>query len=167
MRLEKTGKAREALAAVTRGAVDLRDRRILILADGQRTRDELAAMLGGDSRLSIDRLVREGFLASPGARAMQVDAPPPRVEPASRSRRSLAAAKMYLLDMLQLQRSLEAADMRLAIQTTSDPEVLVDRLIEALRHLVATTTASYGDRVFQRVAEVLPEDALPRLATVR
>ena len=167
MRLEKTGKAREALAAGTRGAVELRDRRILILADGQRTRDELATMLGGESRLSIDRLVRDGFLAAAGDRAMPVEAPPPRVEASSRSRRSLAASKMYLLDMLQLQRSSEAADMRLAIQTTSDPDALADRLVEALRHLIATSTASYGDRVFQRVAEVLPEDALPRLATVR
>jgi hypothetical protein len=37
MRLGKTGKARLALDAVKAGGLDLRDRRILILADGKRT----------------------------------------------------------------------------------------------------------------------------------
>ena len=56
MRLGKTVKARDALAAGKSGALDLRDRRILILADGQRTREEVTAMLGADSAYAIDRL---------------------------------------------------------------------------------------------------------------
>ena len=84
-----------------------------------------------------------------------------------RARRSLAAAKMYLLDMLQLQRNGEAAALRLAIQTTSDQEVLVDRLLEAMRHLLATSTPSYGERVLQRFSEVLPEENLARVASLK
>src|SRR4249919_3363806 len=186
MRLGKTVKARDALAAGKAGALDLRDRRILILADGQRTREEVTAMLGADSAHAIDRLLREGYLGVPeGAASIAAavpfaPAPPPvvaaalapaaapRAAPAPvRARRSLAAAKMYLLDMLQLQRNGEAAALRLAIQTTSDQEVLVDRLLEAMRHLLATSTPSYGARVLQRFSEVLPEENLARVASLK
>jgi len=186
MRLGKTVKARDALAAGKSGALDLRDRRILILADGQRTRDEVTAMLGADSAHAIDRLLREGYLGVPeGAASIAAavpfaPAPPPVVAaalasapaPAAprapvRARRSLAAAKMYLLDMLQLQRNGEAAALRLAIQTTSDQEVLVDRLLEAMRHLLATSTPSYGERVLQRFSEVVPEENLARVASLK
>ena len=189
MRLGKTVKARDALAAGKSGALDLRDRRILILADGQRTRDEVTAMLGADSAHAIDRLLREGYLGVPeGAASIAAavpfaPAPPPvvaaaiapaaapaapRAAPAPvRARRSLAAAKMYLLDMLQLQRNGEAAALRLAIQTTSDQEVLVDRLLEAMRHLLATSTPSYGERVLQRFSEVVPEENLARVASLK
>jgi len=188
MRLGKTVKARDALAVGKAGALDLRDRRILILADGQRTREEVTAMLGADSAHAIDRLLREGYLGVPEGAASIAAAVPfapsapfvatapapaaapaaPRADPAPvRARRSLAAAKMYLLDMLQLQRNGEAAALRLAIQTTSDQEVLVDRLLEAMRHLLATSTASYGERVLQRFSEVLPEENLARLASLK
>src|SRR5262245_60397110 len=128
MRLSKTEKARDALDAGRAGDVDLRDRRVLILADGKRTRAELIAMLGSDRAASIDRLMQAGYLAptkdvepeiaAPTLREMittrelpAMPAASPAREPAPASaaappakRRSLAAAKMYLIDMLQLQR---------------------------------------------------------------
>ncbi|MCC8362409.1 hypothetical protein LK996_04900 [Lysobacter sp. A6] len=179
MRLAKTNKARDVLDAGKAGAVDLRDRRILILADGKRTRDELIAMLGDASAASIDRLVSGGYLASAddwgrtlppvapvprsAVAAIQVPAPAPTPAATTTKRRSLAAAKMYLIDMLQLQRSPTAVELRLAIQSTSEPSALLDRLLEALAYLVSTSQPSYGERVLARFAEVVPEEALPRL----
>jgi hypothetical protein len=175
MRLSKTDKARDALGAAGKtGVVDLRDRQILILADGKRTRAELIAMLGAERVPSIDRLVREGFLASVDSAPIVAPitpapvvapAPPPAAAPTAK-RRSLVAAKMYLIDMLQLQRTPTSAELRLAIQSTSDPVLLLDRLLEALDYLVTSTTPSYGERVSARFAEVVPEDALPRLPTL-
>jgi hypothetical protein len=86
--------------------------------------------------------------------------------PSSGTRRSLAASKMYLLDMLQLQRSPEAAELRAAIQC-SEPAQLVDTLFQALRVLVGTSTQSYGERIANRLAEILPEETLPRLEALR
>ena len=169
MRLAKTSKARDALDAGKAGAVDLRERRILILADGKRTREELIAMLGDTSAASIERLVREGYLASADdwVRTLPPVATAPRPAVAAvqapAKRRSLAAAKMYLIDMLQLQRSPTAVELRLAIQSTSEPGALLDRLIDALTYLVSTSQPSYGERVLARFAEVVPEEALPRL----
>jgi len=88
----------------------------------------------------------------------------PRPPPGTR--RSLAASKMYLLDMLQLQRSTEAAELRAAIQC-SEPAQLVDTLFQALRVLVGTSTQSYGERIANRLAEMLPEETLPRLEALR
>ena len=170
--LAKTVKAREALEAGKAGAVELRDRRILILADGRRTRAELVTMLGADYATSIDRLMHDGYLwqvdgMPPPRPAPVVDVasplPPQPQEPVTSKRRSLVAAKMYLVDMLQLQRTPTAVELRLAIQSTNDPAQLLDRLFDALDHLVASTTASYGERVRERFAEVLPDEALARL----
>jgi hypothetical protein len=86
--------------------------------------------------------------------------------PSPGTRRSLAASKMYLLDMLQLQRSAEAAELRAAIQC-SEPAQLVDTLFQALRMLVGTSTQSYGERIVNRLAEILPEETLPRLENLR
>jgi hypothetical protein len=177
MQLAKTDKARDALGAGKAGALDLRDRRILILADGKRSRGDLIALLGADCVASIDRMVREGYLASadesPRAAAVAAPVAAPAPTPVSRpepiapaptaKRRSLAAAKMYLVDMLQLQRSPTAVELRLSIQSTTEPAALIDRLLEALDYLLKSTPPSYGERVHARFAEVVPEEALSRL----
>lgn len=236
MLLHKTGKAREALQAGPAAGLNLADRRILILVDGRRSLDQLLSMLGTEVLPSIDRLLREGYLAHGDAgaadaraaglgsaftgllratadmvqaRAEQIRAeqgragqdagaaataapvrsatalpgvPPPTSSPApetraesapvrpahpSGTRRSLAACKMYMLDMLQLQRSPEAAELRAAIQCAGDPGPLVDALLQALRLIASASSGSYGERVTQRLAEILPPDALPRLEAMR
>jgi hypothetical protein len=86
--------------------------------------------------------------------------------PSQGTRRSLAASKMYLLDMLQLQRNAEAAGLRAAIQC-SEPAQLVDALFQGLQMLVATSGQSYGERIVNRLAEILPEDTVPRLEALR
>ena len=58
MLLGKTDKARAALQARS-PALNAMDRRLLILSDGERSRDSLLAMFGADVGASIDRLVRE------------------------------------------------------------------------------------------------------------
>lgn len=246
MLLNKTEKARQALQAGPAAGLSLADRRILILVDGRRSLDQLAAMLGTAILPAIDRLLREGYIAradtgvDPGtraagfggavagliratadvvqARAEQIradqiraeqvstdqirveqiraatvaatpaapnpgrhDAAPTSATPATPAtpqalagsprptgaRRSLAACKMYLLDMLQLQRTPEAAELRAAIQCTTEPTLLVDALLQALRLIVATSNASYGERVTRRLLEILPLEALPRLEAMR
>ena len=45
--------------------------------------------------------------------------------------------------------------------------LLVDALLQALRLIVATSNASYGERVTHRLTEILPLDALPRMEAMR
>ncbi|GAB3755362.1 hypothetical protein [Lysobacter olei] len=92
--------------------------------------------------------------------------PPPAPAPAPHTgpRRSLAAAKMYMLDMLQLQRSVEAATLKVAIQSSSSGEETLPHLVDSLRHLRTVAAPSYYTRIAARLEEVLPEDLAPRLA---
>lgn len=112
--------------------------------------------------------IRSAALAPHSAPAAATE-PAPAVTPARPpgARRSLAACKMYMLDMLQLQRTPEAAELRATIQCATDPGVLVEALLQALRLIVSVSTPSYGERVGQRLTEILPLDALPRLEAVR
>ena len=194
MLLIKTEKARAALLDQRAAGLSLVERRALILSDGKRSRNDLIALLGPDILAALDRLVRAGFLreqhtsegvgttalrsASPPARAVSAAATaattaiamPPiatALRPAPASRRSLAATKMYLLDMLQLQRDPESVALKAAIQTSPSEDELVYRLMKALRHIQSITNASYAQLVAERVGEIIPETHLPRLEQMR
>ena len=81
----------------------------------------------------------------------------------SRQRRSLVAAKMYLIDMLQLQRHPDAVERKARIQFASGEAPLLEAILDGMRVLLQLTNESYGQRIVARLGEVLPEDFLPQL----
>ena len=200
MQLHKTELAHAALGERT-GNIGIRDRRILILSDGQRSIDDIAALLGAEARGCVLRLVQDGYLRAsqagtpaavmaargllgslqqaanavrmPGAThgipdeapavasaaaASQIQEPP---RPATR--RSLAATRMYVLDMLQLQRDPDAVALKAALQASVGQDAILAAVIDAVAHLQRVSNGSYGRRVFERVAEIIPEQALAAL----
>lgn len=171
MRLDKTDKGRQALLDGVSSGLGLQARRILILADGRRDMAALEALLGAGIRPAIGVLVEEGYLAdgiaSPVPAPDGIATPAPAPPAAAGPRRSLAASKMYLLDMLQLQRTPEAAELRATIQCADGPAQQVDALLHAMGQLLLSNATSYGPRVAARLAEILPEEALPRLQAIR
>lgn len=193
MLLIKTEKARAALLDQRSAGLSLAERRALILSDGKRSRNDLIGLLGPDILAALDRLVRDGYLGEQHAttnmlataanpfrstpraaptplRAVQAAREPPPVvaaRTAPASRRSLAATKMYLLDMLQLQRDPESVALKAEIQTSPSEDELVYRLMKALRHLQSIANPSYAQRVAERMAEIIPEAHLPKLEQVR
>jgi hypothetical protein len=70
---------------------------------------------------------------------------------------------MYMLDMLQLQRDVEAAEIKEEIQTSAGPEALVAAVLRGLQHIQRIANPSYSRRVFDRMVEMIPEEALPAL----
>lgn len=62
MSLHKTPKARELLAGNSQ-ALSQAERRILILCDGRRSRDDIVRMLGPDCIESMQLLQAQGFLS--------------------------------------------------------------------------------------------------------
>jgi hypothetical protein len=169
MRPRKTDLARTALQSHA-GPLSMRERRVLILCDGQRDLAALADMLGQDAPAVIRRLCDTGYLVdaltpSPGApsiAALPVQ-PTPR---ASGSRRSMVAAKLYMLDMLALQRHDAAIRHKADLQACHEPEETFAQLLASLRCLQDTSAASLARRVRERLAEVLPEDCLPALESM-
>jgi hypothetical protein len=78
-------------------------------------------------------------------------------------RRSLVAAKMYVVDMLQLQRHPDAVELKARIQFTSGQSELLAAILDGMRVLLQLTSESYGQRIVARLGDVLPEVLLPEL----
>ncbi len=95
------------------------------------------------------------------ATAQPVTAPP--VATRGGQRRSLVAAKMYIVDMLQLQRYPDAVELKARIQFTSGAAELFEAILDGMRVLLQLTNESYGQRIVARLGEVLPEELLPQL----
>ncbi len=154
------------------GPLSMRERRALILCDGRRNLKDLSALLGPDAPALIMRLYEAGYLTNDAPSQAAVPTPAPAIEspkparaPAAPTRRSLIAAKLYMLGMLELQRNESANAHRVQLQASQDPDAVLAHLLAALHCLQRTTNTSMAQRVRERLTEVLPEDYLPALET--
>ena len=100
------------------------------------------------------------------SRAVEASAParvPPSIpaRTAGGQRRSLVAAKMYMVDMLQLQRHPDAVELKTRIQCCNGQDALLALLMEATTTLRGLTSESFSLRIVARLREVLPEECLP------
>ncbi len=155
-----------------RAPLDLRQRRALILCDGKRSLDDLSQLLGNDAPALVAQLIRDGYLladahdappAVPAPVAMATPAPAAAAAPATERRRSIVAARIYVLDILALQRNPTAQQLHRQLQSSREEGETVNAIRLALAHLPAMTSDGYAQRVRGRLQEVLPE---PHLATV-
>ncbi len=188
MQPNKTDQARLALQSHA-GPLSMRERRALILCDGRRDLKELTALLGMDAPALVMNLYEAGYLrntvveparkipAPLAARApvptptpVAVAAPAPVLAPvptpqtqATGTRRSLVAAKLYLIGMLELQRDESAVAQRKQLQACQDPDAIVAHLLAGVHCLQRIASTSLAQRVRERLAEVLPESYLPAL----
>ncbi|WP_256776538.1 MULTISPECIES: hypothetical protein [unclassified Stenotrophomonas] len=165
MQPRKTDLARTALQA-HRAPLDMRQRRLLILCDGQRDLPQLSAMIGAEASAMVIQLIQAGYLVStapaePAPLAAPASAPgpapAPAVPPPTERRRSLVAARIYLLGILEMQRHPQAAALLHALQRARSDEDVIASLYIALTALPGLTSPGYAERVRQRVLEVLPE----------
>ncbi len=155
MQPRKTDLAHAALQA-HRAPLDLRQRRALILCDGKRDLAELGALLGDDAAPLIAQLQRDGYLHAEQPDPAPSPSPSPETTP-------VLAARIYLLDMLALQRHPAAARLHQLLQATRGDADTVHALRLALAQLPAMASDGYVGRVRERLREVLPE---PHLAAV-
>jgi hypothetical protein len=178
MALSKTEHGRNALKVQTAAGLSLPERRVLILCDGRRNRKDIVALLGADALPMIERLLHAGYLSNHGetprlsgsrSRTVksQAQAAIAEMPKAPASRRSLSVSKIYLTDMMQVQRDPLSLSLRAQIQNSIGEDELVYHMMNGLRHLQEVATASYARRVGDRLAEILPEQYLPRLQYVR
>ncbi|MET0581480.1 MAG: hypothetical protein ABWZ08_05845 [Pseudoxanthomonas sp.] len=174
MQPRKTDLARLALQSHA-APLAMRERQALILCDGRRDIAELGMLLGAGTSALIDRLSAAGYLSTMetpvAAVALAAAAPnpppqsdtPPDSHAPTPSRRSIVAAKLYMVGMLELQRHESAVSQRMRLQACQDPDATVAHILAAVHCLQRTTSPSFTQRVRERLAEVLPEDYLPAL----
>jgi hypothetical protein len=163
MRPSKTDLARQTLQAHT-GVLGMRERRTLILCDGQRDLAELVRLLGQDAPILVQGLVKAGYLTA--ADTMRPTAPSPlpaAIPPSTGPRRSLVAAKVYLSGMLELQRDDSARRHRERLQARQDDDALREAIADALRFLESRMATTLAARIRDRVLEALPPDDLQRM----
>lgn len=163
MQPAKTDQGRAALAARD-ASLSPSDRRLLILADGKRSLDELAAMLGPDTPTAVTRLGELGFLHLPAATVAARPATATTANAAPvRPRRSVAVAKIYMHDMLSLMRSPEADAMAAELHAASTEMAILHTLREALRFIAGISGPRYARKLAERLHEVVPEEGLAEL----
>ncbi|MCU1215072.1 hypothetical protein [Stenotrophomonas muris] len=169
MQPRKTELARTALQA-HRAPLDMRQRRLLILCDGQRSIADLTGLLGQDAPDMVIQLVQAGYLST-GTGATAAPPPPadaaapapatPAAAPAapatgSERRRSLVAARIYVLGILEMQRHPQAAALFRDLQQARAESEVLQVLHSAMQMLPGLTSEGYCQRVRQRLLEALP-----------
>lgn len=175
MQPRKTDLARTALQA-HRAPLDMRQRRLLILCDGQRTVVDLTGLLGQDAPAMVIQLVQAGYLSTgtgatapaPSPAAAPVPAPPAATPaaPVVERRRSLVAARIYVLGILEMQRHPQAAALFRDLQQARAEEEVLQRLQSAMQMLPGLTSDGYCQRVRQRLLEALPLEHCDAFAEV-
>jgi len=155
MQPQKTDLARTALQA-HRAPLDMRQRRLLILCDGQRDLVQLGQLMGPETTAMVIQLIQSGYLVLSAVTPTAV--PVPMTE----RRRSLVAARIYLLDILELQRHPQAAALFHTLQQSRSDETVMAALQSALDALPGLTSTGYAERVRQRLLEVLPKEHAER-----
>ncbi|HDS1632472.1 MULTISPECIES: hypothetical protein [Stenotrophomonas] len=176
MQPRKTDLARTALQA-HRAPLDMRQRRLLILCDGQRTIADLTGLLGQDAPAMVIQLVQAGYLStgvpapSPATAVAPVPTPPAAAPaalaaPAVERRRSLVAARIYVLGILEMQRHPQAAALFRDLQQARAEDEVLQRLQSAMQMLPGLTSDGYCQRVRQRLLEALPLEHCDAFAEV-
>lgn len=176
MQPRKTDLARTALQA-HRAPLDMRQRRLLILCDGQRTIADLTGLLGQDAPAMVIQLVQAGYLStgvpapSPATAVAPVPTPPAAAPaalsaPAVERRRSLVAARIYVLGILEMQRHPQAAALFRDLQQARAEDEVLQRLQSAMQLLPTLTSDGYCQRVRQRLLEALPLEHCDAFAEV-
>ncbi|HEL3784585.1 TPA: hypothetical protein UM046_002354 [Stenotrophomonas maltophilia] len=170
MQPRKTELARTALQA-HRAPLDMRQRRLLILCDGQRSIADLTSLLGQDAPAMVIQLVQAGYLSTGTAAAAPPPSPAAVVAPqpaapatapvaatttAVERRRSLVAARIYVLGILEMQRHPQAAALFRDLQQARAENEVLQVLQSAMRILPGLTSEGYCQRVRQRLLEALP-----------
>jgi hypothetical protein len=137
--------------------LDMRQRRVLILADGQRSVDDLIALGGSNAATIVQELLQQGYLddGRPGSAPPSAAPTAPNPAPAD-PRRALLNARMYLLDLLQLQRHPASRPLQQQLRDAREDAATLQAIAQALRAMPEMTSERYAQRIRERVLEVLP-----------
>jgi len=190
MQLIKTDKGREALRSRDPDLTPI-ERQIVILANGTHSRVSIQQLMARDVGSELHRLLQLGYLeervdARHGAHvAAQHQASPASAaavasgfthpaalqkalaqSPQQLTRRSLAGTKMYIVDMLQLLRDMDASAMAVSLHSSQGEQEFIQNVTTAARLIVAKCGPSYGLRVVTKLSEIVPEVHLAVLQTL-
>jgi len=165
--LLKTEKARLELSPGVR-TLSLRERSLLLLADGK-SLPELQAMYNGGGAQIVDQLLRQGYLAAlptsaPAGTGHTVEEPPAQdatAAPApSIALKSLAGTRMYLFDicerMFARRNALLAQNFHDALRNARDRDSMLDVGEALLDEITLLAGPERAASVRERMEQLLP-----------
>ena len=182
MRLQKTQAGRDALQRRDR-SLHPRERQILVITNGSQTRAQMLDLLGADAEALVEHLLQLGLLEVQSVVAPAIYPLPqrsahvipitqassagsqPSVAPAHK--RSLAATKMYCIDVLLLLREIDAYVAVRAIQDSSSEADLIEHIAAAVCFVREKTSVSYALKILNRMQEIVPEGHAATLQRLR
>lgn len=135
-----------------------------------------ASPTGPDSSLQAPRSVPASSRSTPHASDLpkpatqgpaSAPAPDPsqavRLEASVPMRRSIAATKMYIIDMLQMMRRPEASALAAALHTSATEEELLTGALEAVTLMASLSGNSYALKVCTQLLAMVPLPHEPRV----
>lgn len=157
MLLQKTEKARLELSPGVR-TLSLRERSLLLLADGKPMAD-LQAMYNGGGAQIVERLMDQGYLTG-----FASDSVPPSAAPAPAALRSLAGTRMYLFDicerMFARRNAILAENFREALRNARDRDSMLDVGEALLQEIGLLAGSARAATVRERMEQLLPAHSL-------
>jgi len=170
MKLAKTAAGREALSRRDE-RLGIKLRQLMVMANGERDLPQLL-QVSGTSLKDIESLMAWGFLVDSKGRepvgnggsqqkpraAIQESLTSTPAKAAGSHRRSLAAAKLYMLGILDVLRHPTAADMKASLHACSDAQDLVRSLKHCIVSLRQHASDGYASRVVSQLIELLPAE---------
>lgn len=178
MLLQRTDKARNELLPGIR-TLGLRERSLLLLADGNKSLLDINAVMGGQAEPIVLDLVRRGYLQSTARVAatrpmpVPVAAPSPAPTPAAApvastdsfdGKRSLATTRMFLFDICErmfARRDPALADQfREALRHAKDRDSMLAAGREMLAEIEKAAGPERADSISERIAMLLPPETV-------
>ncbi len=83
--------------------------------------------------------------------------------PKKSGKRSLAATKMYTIDMLQLSRNADSSAMAVQVHTSDTPDELISHVLASLGLVSRASGPAYALKMALRLQTMIPEVYLPEL----
>ncbi|SHF40929.1 hypothetical protein SAMN02745117_01893 [Lampropedia hyalina DSM 16112] len=162
MLIQRTPHAAKALS--DRAACSLRERQLLIMCNGTRSSMDIVTLLGHEVLPLLLQMEGKGLLTGVsqpikeaiGIKTIPVEPPPKPVLPPRSKSPSLASAKVYVMDLMQLQQNESAEKIARALQVASEPNEMMKLMLWALATILQRSGESYAERAVQRVFEVIP-----------
>lgn len=159
MHIEKT--ADGILALEERGKLSPKERQLLILCNGARSLADLVDIFGQDCVAILDQLESVGLLR--GVQQAKPEPPPVLDAPAGPKRaknRSLAACKIYVIDVLQFQQTEGAKHIVQTLRESDEPQKILELILVALDLIEERSGERYVERVANRIFEIVPDEYL-------
>jgi len=183
MLLQRTDKARDELRPGMR-TLGLRERSLLLMADGNKTLLDMNAVMGGQAEPIVLDLVRRGYLQTSARMAAATAAPAPVAAPAPAAapspsptpaptpsaadpfegKRSLATTRMFLFDicerMFARRDPVLAEKFREALRGAKDRESMLAAGRDMLAEIEKAAGPERADSISERIAMLLPPEAV-------